>query len=138
MPGRRLHGTISSQLLCALVVGVGLPALASWACVGTDPVPNESTPADGGAADVVRPPSNDGEDAAVACTAPLEACGSLCVDKQTNDQHCGRCDRACGVGSKCSATQCSAVELGHGIHSPTALVITPSFALMNVTVPIEG
>lgn len=40
------------------------------------------------------------------CSGGRLACGTTCVDVQTNAGHCGACDNACGAGKTCSAGSC--------------------------------
>jgi hypothetical protein len=46
-----------------------------------------------------------------ACSVPpfLDECGLSCVDKQTDDEHCGQCDRRCDspAGEVCVAGDCT-------------------------------
>ena len=138
---RRHSGVwIASSFVVAAV------AVRLAACVGDDPgvfVGGGGTDltSDGGAADGARDDgardddgtAGDGGDAStVTCDAPLEACGSACVDKQSSAQHCGRCDRACGTGSSCSAGRCSTVTLVDQLDTPTALAVSPSVVVMSV------
>ena len=131
----RLHrgGVFASLLVIAGLV----------ACVGDDPDvfvgpgpgPDGSTSGgDGGTSldDTSDPPdAGDGDGpSTVTCSAPLEACGTACVDKQTSGQHCGRCDRACGQGSSCSAGRCSPVVLASGLASPSALAVADSVVVI--------
>jgi hypothetical protein len=50
-------------------------------------------------------------DAAVACLAPLSACGDQCVDTRSNGAHCGRCGMACPPGFACNGSACT-IEVG--------------------------
>ena len=119
----------------SLVVTAGLAA-----CVGDDPGvfhqpgPDVSSPGTDAGVDADSAPIvvDAGDDAPpdVTCNAPLEACGTACVDKQTNGQHCGRCERACGQGSTCSAGNCSPVVLASGLDSPSALAVAPAVVVM--------
>lgn len=42
------------------------------------------------------------------CWPPLNTCGaaSECVDPRSDPRHCGGCDRACGEGGTCVASEC--------------------------------
>lgn len=40
------------------------------------------------------------------CEAPLTACGDTCVNLDTNDDHCGKCDNACAEGETCQEGEC--------------------------------
>jgi hypothetical protein len=46
------------------------------------------------------------------CTKGLSACGSTCVDLETDATHCGSCTNACPSGATCAAGSC---------HCPTGL-----------------
>jgi hypothetical protein len=42
-----------------------------------------------------------------ACVCPAaNACGNECVDKTTDESHCGACDAPCAQGATCEASQC--------------------------------
>ncbi|MCK6513039.1 hypothetical protein L6R29_24175 [Myxococcota bacterium] len=45
------------------------------------------------------------------CTCPSgqTRCGSICVDLQTNNDHCGACGQKCGIGTGCKAGSCKPV-----------------------------
>lgn len=57
----------------------------------------EQTPRDAGADVSEEPPT---------CPTGRLACGSACVDSQTDSSHCGRCDNACGGGQVCRRGIC--------------------------------
>jgi hypothetical protein len=40
------------------------------------------------------------------CPSPLVECDSLCVDIQSNHEHCGACSRACEPAQVCSGGEC--------------------------------
>jgi len=42
------------------------------------------------------------------CDAPRSDCGGVCVDRQSDANHCGRCGHACGAGMSCVAGVCQA------------------------------
>ncbi len=44
-----------------------------------------------------------------SCQAGQTLCGSLCVDLQTNNDHCGACGQKCGIGAGCKAGSCKPV-----------------------------
>jgi hypothetical protein len=44
--------------------------------------------------------------AAVTCEAGATKCGPLCVDTQSDDNHCGTCPNKCGAGQKCINGNC--------------------------------
>src|SRR5512139_316892 len=45
-------------------------------------------------------------DPAPSCTTGLTLCGSVCVDLQLDDAHCGTCDTACAGDRTCAAGVC--------------------------------
>jgi len=102
------------------------------ACVGDDPAVFVTNGADaaggdaagGGDGGSTQVGGDAGGDVTTTCAAPLEACGASCVDTQTSGQHCGRCDRACGQGSTCSAGRCTPVVLASALPAPSALAVT--------------
>lgn len=53
-------------------------------------------------------------DADTRCTAPTSFCDNPtgCYDLSTNNMHCGRCDVACGAGSRCEAGVCASFDAG--------------------------
>ena len=42
----------------------------------------------------------------VACLPREMVCGSACVARYSNDEHCGACGRRCPEGTRCSGTEC--------------------------------
>jgi glucose/arabinose dehydrogenase len=82
-------------------------------CGDDDTPPGDSgTPVDGGGVDA---PGTDASDVD-GFVPPSDAgpcmdtvCGSLCVDVQTNPDHCGGCDSPCGVAQACSGGTCGDV-----------------------------
>jgi len=40
------------------------------------------------------------------CTAGTSRCGEQCVDRQTDEQHCGSCDEVCKVDEMCVVGEC--------------------------------
>lgn len=53
-----------------------------------------------------------GEPAACSIPPYLDECGLSCVDQQTDDEHCGECDRRCDLqaGEECVAGDCGCPE----------------------------
>ncbi|GEM_PF-5906681 len=45
----------------------------------------------------------------LVCTAPLEACGTSCVNRTTDTAHCGACNQHCDTGSTCTNGACHTV-----------------------------
>lgn len=45
-------------------------------------------------------------EAGPTCGTEQTACGSTCVDLQTDESHCGTCERACTTGQECSSGAC--------------------------------
>lgn len=43
------------------------------------------------------------------CDVPLELCGDLCVDTQTDAANCGGCDQPCGAQEECVLGVCSSL-----------------------------
>lgn len=43
------------------------------------------------------------------CTPPLSACGSVCVDFQSDVYNCGGCGQACGQNSLCTLGSCQCI-----------------------------
>jgi len=48
-----------------------------------------------------------------ACAAPLEACGSACVDLASSNTDCGACGNACARGQFCDAGACTTSKIEH-------------------------
>jgi hypothetical protein len=42
-----------------------------------------------------------------ACAMGKALCGESCADLQTNPQHCGSCEKSCGLGQSCVAGMCT-------------------------------
>jgi hypothetical protein len=59
----------------------------------------------GGAA--VTSSSGSGGSGGMMCPAGEALCGDNCVNLQTDDAHCGKCDSACPTGISCSMGVCS-------------------------------
>ncbi len=52
--------------------------------------------------------SGCGDDSGTACPQGQQRCGEQCVDLDTDQNHCGTCDNACGDGMVCNgAGQCA-------------------------------
>jgi hypothetical protein len=51
----------------------------------------------------------DADDGAAACPAGRDRCGAICVDLQTNDNHCGTCDTHCAANEDCVGGKCKVV-----------------------------
>jgi len=51
-------------------------------------------------------PEDQPADPSGDCPAPLVDCAGLCVDVQSNHEHCGTCGRACEAVRVCSAGEC--------------------------------
>jgi reprolysin-like metallo-peptidase family M12B len=60
----------------------------------------------------------------LACAPPQMACGSACVDVQSDPAHCGNCETACGADQTCAAGKCSCS--GGGTPCGSACVNTAS------------
>ena len=110
---------------------VSIVALLATACGSSDDVDNEDSPdvgtqvdagtvgdagpaepepdADAGPAE----PDATGEDSDTesGCTAEETDCGDSCVDLDSDDDHCGECGNACGVGESCVDAQCQSGDV---------------------------
>lgn len=95
---------------------------------GATPNDGDAPSQDGGSHDTGPPPPP-------ACEAPSTACGSSCVDLQTSDDHCGKCDRSCG-GAGCDKGTCKPVDLLDGLTFPTT--IGTNSTVGQVFVNVEG
>lgn len=60
------------------------------------------------------------------CSLPETACGDSCANLSNDSANCGACGRACGAGSTCSESKCSALAIATGQDAPNSLAITPS------------
>ncbi|MBX7096351.1 MAG: FG-GAP-like repeat-containing protein [Myxococcaceae bacterium] len=72
------------------------------------------------------------------CSAGLTACGNACVDLQSSNAHCGRCDRACS--GQCSNGTCPGGGCADGV---TFAGLTPAVfprhqALYHATGDLDG
>ncbi len=74
---------------------------------------------DAGGKEARPTPGDDGGggDAALTCAGGRSACGSACVDVQTDAKNCGRCAHDC-LGGECKAGVCAAVTLATGLNDP--------------------
>lgn len=57
----------------------------------------------------------------LACDSGLAACGAACVDLESDPDHCGRCDRACG--SPCSQGLCEPTPVAPDVEDPQAIAL---------------
>jgi len=56
------------------------------------------------------------------CTPGRVLCGTECVDLATDDDHCGRCNDACGGGVTCTGGRCGAsFEQGSVVEPPVVI-----------------
>ncbi|HEY1958920.1 MAG TPA: hypothetical protein VGH28_25080 [Polyangiaceae bacterium] len=118
----------------------GVLALSLAACVGDDSV---SPPDAGGDATTFDAPVADApQETAPTCTGTQTACGSACVDLQSDDANCGACGHACGTGSTCTSGFCPPVTLcnagtGNGSNG-SQLVVYKGAAYFNLGQSIKA
>jgi hypothetical protein len=55
------------------------------------------------------------------CAAGTNRCGASCVNTQTDENHCGGCDRRCGTGQTCSGGTCQNLRAGETRDNPIAI-----------------
>jgi len=55
------------------------------------------------------------------CAAGTSRCGATCADTNTNEAHCGGCDRRCTAGQTCVRGACQVVPLGETRDNPIAI-----------------
>lgn len=93
---------------------------------------------------VTRPvndkPTDDG-----TCPVGHSLCGkdafAICVDLQTDPNHCGTCDRACSAGITCQAGICQQIQCKNGtvpLSGPTPATATAQAALGAETTPQQS
>ena len=65
-------------------------------------------------------------DGGIICSPGLTACGSTCVDLQTDASNCGDCGRQCG-GTACTAGMCGTTVLAQGQAYPSAVAVDSQY-----------
>ncbi len=55
------------------------------------------------------------------CAAGTNRCGAACVNTQTDENHCGGCDRRCAAGQTCSGGTCQTLRAGETRDNPIAI-----------------
>jgi hypothetical protein len=55
------------------------------------------------------------------CAAGTNRCGASCVNTQTDENHCGGCDRRCAAGQTCSGGTCQNLRAGETRDNPIAI-----------------
>jgi hypothetical protein len=80
--------------------------------------------------------SGSGGNGGVTCETPETLCGEACKNTQTDAEHCGACDYACGTGSTCTDGVCSPVAVVSGVVAPYAFALDAQNVYF--TVPVKG
>lgn len=130
----------------AFVFGVlgWIAAASTGACVGSDDSrPAPVVPTDSGA---TTPPSGSdagGTDAGVVCATGMGDCDADATngcetDLRTTPAHCGRCERACGGGAVCQASECSVEKLRDGLDHPFSLARAGARLIWHEPMMIRG
>lgn len=84
--------------------------------VGTDTEPTDTGPTDTETGECSTDADCPGDEHCLDgvcvehCEPGEQLCGDVCVDTQTDDDHCGECDAGCGEGAYCRSGQCECLD----------------------------
>ncbi|HEU0116269.1 MAG TPA: hypothetical protein VFQ80_16390 [Thermomicrobiales bacterium] len=95
--GKGSHRTPSCAKCCSGLSGAGADGKSTCACVADGDACQTAAQCCGG---VCR------SGICTGCPSPQVTCGGLCVDLQTDDNHCGSCGHACGSDQRCQDGSC--------------------------------
>ena len=73
------------------------------------------------AGDLVAPDQDQTLPDLPTCAKTL--CGTVCVDTQTSQDHCGQCDRSCGGGA-CAAGVCQPATIASSVDAPFGIAVS--------------
>ncbi len=71
-----------------------------------------------------------GTDAGPTCTAPLVACGGMCVSTAADPRNCGRCGFTCATGLRCAGGAC--IEPGPEVEGDLRIVGSATMGRLEV------
>ncbi|MES1182257.1 MAG: hypothetical protein ABUL60_00510 [Myxococcales bacterium] len=78
---------------------------------GTSSVGQSGAPAEAGAPTDGGATNGGAGGEPISCTTPplLDACHGKCVDTNSDEKHCGQCDKPCGANAECQSGTCGCV-----------------------------